>query len=210
MWDLITNILTNNNVNVVYDIGAYKGDFSKKIHSIKPSASIYAFEANSKHKRPKWSNNVPTIEWFNTVLSNTIEEKKFYSLGTTGDSLYKEIYNNKHNENKVEIVTTDTIDNIIKTHNLQLPEFIKIDVQGSELDILSRADLSKCVAIHCETPIDGIVYNQGAPSRQEYFSFFEQNGFMYTKKVRDLDVGKKENRTVVQQDYIFSKVELDD
>jgi FkbM family methyltransferase len=210
MWDLITNIITNNNVNVVYDIGAYKGDFSKKIYGIKPSASIYAFEANSKHKRPKWSNDVTTIEWFNTVLSNTIEEKKFYSLGTTGDSLYKEIYNGKHNENKVEIVTTDTIDNIIKKHNLQLPELIKIDVQGSELDILSRADLSKCVAIHCETPIDGIVYNQGAPSRQEYFSFFEQNGFMYNKKVRDLDVGTKQNRTVVQQDYIFSKVELDD
>lgn len=210
MWDLITNIIVNNNVNVVYDIGAFKGEFTKKIYGIKPTANIYAFEANRMRSRPRWSKSIDTIQWFNKVLSNTIEERKFYSLGTTGDSLYKEVYNNKHKEKNVKIVTTDTLENIIKEHNLQLPEFIKIDVQGSELDVLSKTDLSKCVAIHCEIPMEGIVYNQDAPIRQEYFSFFDKKGFKYNKFIKNLRIGKQEKRTVVQQDYIFSKVKLDD
>lgn len=206
----LKKVIVDHNVNVVYDIGAYKGDFSRKVYNIKPQAIIYAFEANTIHLRPKWSKNLETVEWFNTALSNTIEERKFYSLGTTGDSLYMETYNNKHSESKTKTVTTDTLNNFVNINNLQLPEFIKIDVQGSELDILSETDLSKCIAIHCETPVEGIVYNQGAPTRDQYFSFFEQHGFIHNKKVKDLDVGTKENRTVVQQDYIFSKVELDD
>ena len=197
----IKKIITDNNISVIYDIGAHNGNFSKQVFNNFKSASVYMFEANSKKKQPKWS--IGKYKWFNTVLSNKKDSVKFYSNNSTGDSYY--IENTKHYSEKDFIwVNTNTLNNVIMENQLPIPQFIKIDTQGSELDILCQTDMSNCVAVHCEVPAIGQVYNHGAPTNQQYIDFFYQNGFTYKKLVKDI----KKQKVTVQHDIIFSKIAI--
>lgn len=200
MDEISEKIINENNIDVVYDIGAYKGSFSIKASKTFPNICLYMFEANPYRQSP-----IPVtdkIKWFNGVLSNVKDVIiKFYYRNNTGDSYYKENTHN-YNDDDYKLLTTTTLEDIILKNDLKLPQFIKIDTQGSELDILSKVDLSECVAIHCEVPAKGQVYNHGAPSYEEYMAFFSSKGFIYNRVVKDHVKGK----VTVQHDIIFSKI----
>ncbi len=61
---------------------------------------------------------------------------------------------------------------------LPLPNFIKIDTQGSELDILKGAkqSISNCSLIYLECPI--IEYNLMSPSLNEYVKYLNSISFV--------------------------------
>jgi len=69
------------------------------------------------------------------------------------------------------------LDELIDKHNLPIPDFIKLDTQGSELDILKGATkiVGKTPLIFTEMPI--IEYNKGAPKFSEYMDFFKAHDY---------------------------------
>ena len=76
------------NLNIVYDIGAYKGEWSKNLSkkSLKDK-KFYLFEANETNEKFLIKSN---FKYFLGVLSDSKKEIKFHSRGLTGDSYYKE------------------------------------------------------------------------------------------------------------------------
>ena len=64
----------------------------------------------------------------------------------------------------------DYTDNSESTFVTHLPDFIKIDTQGSELDILKGGEktISNCSLIYLECPI--IEYNLGSPNLNDYIN----------------------------------------
>ena len=64
-----------------------------------------------------------------------------------------------------------TLDKLVSKNNIPLPDFIKIDTQGSELDILRGGEktISNCSLIYLECPI--IEYNMGSPNLSEYIEY---------------------------------------
>ena len=58
------------------------------------------------------------------------------------------------------------------------PLFIKIDVQGAELDVLRGAQqtLAKTEVLQLEVPL--LRYNEGAPTIEEEISFLSDHGFV--------------------------------
>lgn len=163
------------NPKTVYDIGANKGNWVKHWSKRYHNADFVCFEANSKHKRPGWL--VERHHWFNSVLSDENDkEVQFYDVRGTGDSYYKEM--TPHYQN-VEPVTLKTrrLDDIIQENNLPFADFIKIDTQGSELDVFNGAPkvLEHAQVIHVEMPV--LEYNKGAPTFSDYISFFAANNF---------------------------------
>lgn len=199
MEETSKRIISENNLTVIYDIGAYQGSFAKKAKKAFPNNHLYMFEANPSKKSP--IKVTDKIKWFNGVLSDKEDvEVKFYYRDNTGDSYYRENTGN-YKDDDYKLLKTTTLEKIIFDNNLELPQFIKIDTQGSELDILSKVDLSECIAVHCEVPAENQMYNQDAPNHEQYMAFFMSKGFIYNKVVKDHVKGK----VTMQHDIIFSK-----
>ncbi len=143
----------NNNIDYVYDIGAFKGEWSEFYKKTSLSKSKFIlFEANESHSKILYKKN---FKFFCAILSD--KEKKvdfFNNEDSTGDSYYKE-NTFQHKYLKPKTLSTTTLDYLVQKNNLPKPHLIKIDTQGSEIDILkgARETIEDCKLIYLECPI---------------------------------------------------------
>lgn len=163
-------------LDIVYDVGAYQAEWSNNyIKKSLKKKNFFLFEANKTNENYLKKSG---FKYFIEVLSDEKKRVKFYSKKLTGDSYYRE-QSERYNENyELEIRETKTLDEIIKREKLPLPNFIKIDTQGSEIDILkgTKKSLTNCNLIYLETPI--IEYNSGAPSLNESIDYLKSINFI--------------------------------
>lgn len=160
-------------ISVVFDIGAHKGRWTKEHKKIIQDAAFYLFEANQEHF-DKLNSRGERV--FIGVLSYNGLPAKFYKKIGTGDSLYKENTVHYSDENYV-LVDTRTLAQVVQENKLPQPDFIKLDVQGAELDILEGAGdlIDECKLILAECPISP--YNIGSPEIGDYLNYFKKIGF---------------------------------
>jgi FkbM family methyltransferase len=183
-------------INTVYDIGAWKGYWSDNLKtSILPNAEFILFEAN-----PAYENDLKRsgFKSFGVVLSNPGRDYvEFFNGTNTGDSYYKENSTIYENQSSIQLQCV-TLDQVIKHYNLPIPEFIKLDTQGSELDILRGCSfLDQVSLIYTECPI--ICYNKGAPTIQDYIDFFREKKFV---PIHILEIHRSED-ILLQVDILF-------
>ena len=163
-------------IDVIYDIGAYRAEWSKNYsQSSLKNKDFFLFEANQENERYLKKSN---FNYYIGVLSNEKKKVNFYSRKLTGDSYYREQSDRYEKDRKPEIITTITLDEVVEKENLKLPNFIKIDTQGSEIDILkgSKNTLKNCNLIYLETPI--IEYNLNSPNLNECINYLESINFV--------------------------------
>lgn len=162
-------------IDVVYDIGAFKGNWTRAVKEhLGYSPRFFLFEPNLAHNK-----DLKKVgeRYFNELLSKDIVLTTFYQADGLGDSIYPQ--NNLPSENYVPIeVLSNTLDNIVSLHNLPFPDLVKIDTQGSELDVVSggRNTLQNAKLIILECPL--VQFNQGAPDISQYLSAMQQLGFI--------------------------------
>jgi FkbM family methyltransferase len=201
LHNFLNSIKNNITVDVIYDIGACKGAWSRDVQTkCFPNADFFLFEAN-----PAYVNDLKALEFtsFNTVLSNPGREYvEFFNGTNTGDSYYKENTGWYDEQSSIKLPCA-TLDSVIEKYNLPTPNFIKIDTQGSELDILAGAEsiINKVDMIYTECPI--IQYNEGSPNISEYLEYFKSKNFI------PLDIFEIHNmeHTLLQIDIMFMKKE---
>ena len=185
-------------IKTVYDIGAWQGGWSRQVKSqALPNSEFILFEANPAYDAELAQSG---FKYFRTVLSNPGREYvEFFNGTNTGDSYYKETTTIYDNQPSIKLDCT-TLDKLISEHNLPIPNFIKIDTQGSELDVLSGASfLDQVDLVYTECPI--ICYNKGAPTIQEYLDFFKMRNFI---PVDIFEIHRGEE-TLMQIDIMFMK-----
>lgn len=125
---------------VALDVGANIGDYSAAFLRVSPRAKIFAFEPSSQAlkalgERFKGNDSV-TLVPFALSSSNSIETLWSNVAGSALASLSKRRLNHLdtgfNESERVEVITLDSwVDN-----TKILPSFIKIDVEGHELDVL--------------------------------------------------------------------------
>jgi FkbM family methyltransferase len=130
----------NYNPKIIYDIGASGGWWSSATNEIFPNSTYYLFEPLVDHSEEysipmyKHTENFKNFKLFKVALGKETESK-IIKLFT--DSIYSSTILNCGYENSIEIpVECWKLDDLIETKSLLIPNVIKIDTQGSELEIL--------------------------------------------------------------------------
>ena len=115
--------------SVYVDIGAYTGDYAKKIHD-KFGCKIFCFEPVKRYfdHLPKTFNGIPNINYFNIGLGN---ENKTLDICVDGDasSLHK------IGVEKETIVIRNVVE-VFRKLNISTIDLIKINIEGDEYDLL--------------------------------------------------------------------------
>lgn len=154
-------------IKTIYDIGAFQGKWTSAVMKYVPKdTNFFLFEPNQNFSRELRATGHPV---FHVLLSDKKETKIFYRQEGSGDSYYPEkiVDSKKVHEVKMQTTTLDEM-YLDRKNLLKKPDFVKIDTQGSELDILqgSKETFKDLKVIVLECPI--VKYNQGAPSIQDY------------------------------------------
>jgi FkbM family methyltransferase len=132
--EMLYKLVKNN--DIIFDIGANIGWYSIHLSKKLIGTKIYSFEpipeTFSKLKKNVELNSINNINLVNLPLSNEIQNLLFYySPSATGASSSVNISEEKDIK-KLEC-TTDTIDNFVSNNKIEKIDFIKCDVEGSEL-----------------------------------------------------------------------------
>jgi hypothetical protein len=184
----------------ILDIGANVGQFHMLCKNYFPNSYIFSVEASKECE--SYLKQI-TNQYYIGLLAKDNSDYKFYSIKNnpvnTGNSIYKELTEH-YSDSNLEILNKKGIklDDLFESES----EFdlIKIDTQGSELDIiLGGAQLcSKAQGILLEVSLTQ--YNENSPLYNEVIKFMDNFGF---KKTEILD--ENNHPTVHQQDILFIK-----
>lgn len=168
----------------ICDVGA-AGGISKKWNKIK-KLFVIGFEPDDR----EFSNliNTENQKWFNIGLHNNKGKYPLYITGyQTNTSLYKpngKITNSLSYETNDWIIEKeveidcDTLDNVLESNNLKL-DYIKLDTQGSELDILTGANQTLDNDIFAiETEVEFIDIYKNQPLFTDVDIFLRKKGFL--------------------------------
>ena len=122
--------------DVVVDIGAHIGGFAVRAAKKAHRGEVYAFEASSKNyamlTENRNLNNANNLRIHNKAVSGQRGEMKFYMPDDNGalGSLLQET------DSPLEIVQAVTLDDIIADNHIEQIDYLKLDVEGAEYDIL--------------------------------------------------------------------------
>ena len=190
----IKNILKNNKNIILVDIGANIGSVTlplarlfNKSNIIAIEPTIYAFKKLKKNISLN-SNLNKRIKTFNFFISNNNKKVKYVhsSWNFSDDNSKHKIHLGSLRKNTHKIIS---LDGLIKKLNKKI-HFIKIDVDGYELDVLN----SGYKAIKKYKPI---IYIEFAPYLHEDFGYTTENLIKFIKK--------KINYSFFNEDFIEIK-----
>lgn len=166
-------------VSSIFDVGAFRGDWSLELaRYLRKDVRFTLFEP-SPGKALSLQTLCQQKDWnfLPVALGDFNGSRPFYAKGQTGDSFYREIGDSYKDSDLIE-VEIRKLDDIVKIENLTVPEFMKLDCQGSELDILNGGPetVPKILAIVTETQL--LVANQDSSNIIDVVNRFMELDFI--------------------------------
>tara|TARA_Y100001963_G_C6694142_1_gene406129 strand:+ start:275 stop:955 length:681 start_codon:yes stop_codon:yes gene_type:complete len=208
------------NPKTILDIGAHTGQFYGWAKNVWPEAFIWMVEANTYHSGTLANivrNN--TDQYTIATLGDAERDVTFYTRSdkphTEGASYYKESAYWDIPQLVMKIPKKlETLDELFDD-NTQF-DLIKIDTQGSELDILSGGSQLCKKASYILLEVALVSLNEGAPTKEEIISYMEAYGFSPLLYIGDHyfpSAAAAENAgvdvsTIIQQDIVFKNVNI--
>lgn len=193
----VIQLVSRNNITSILDIGANQGMFSSVMKRMFPDINIFMIEAN-----PFCDNFLKRvgIPYEIVCLSDTEKEVQFYfednNFVGTGASYYleKTQWYSKKNFTKM---MTKRLDDVVSP----IYEFIKLDTQGSELDIMKGGEKTIAAAKYILLETSVVEYNENAPLKEQIFDYMKSIDF---KPLELIENHYMENK-LIQEDWIFTR-----
>jgi FkbM family methyltransferase len=189
--------------DAIIDCGAYVGDWTRMIKKIFPNSKVLMVEANPEKEtniQEVQSEYPQTVSYAISLLgAENRMEARFYKM-ETGSSVFEEQSNVPRD---VLLLPMKTLDEVALEKHFLDSTFIKLDVQGYELEVLKGAKeiLKKAKLVLLE--VSFLQYNKSAPLFGEVVNFMNIHGFV----VYDLGtlVRWGVDNTLLQADIFFIK-----
>ncbi len=193
---------------VIYDIGANVGTWSLLAKALFPAASIHAFEPLVMHHEAleKAMQNISDINLHKVALGSNactlnMQVTSFSdapSLLEIAETTEKGFGITKEREEKVEVVP---LDEYVSTTKLPLPDLIKLDIQGYELEAMRGGEncLHHAKFIICE--VSFLELYKGQALSHDIVEFLHQRGF----HLQALGVNTPLGQELSQADALFSR-----
>lgn len=142
---------------IVFDVGANRGQWCKQVLHIKPLAQIHCFEPSSQAFEKLVTNNFPS----NVICNNVALGSQAVEATLYVDDGFSELSSlHIHNQERTmtpEIVQIETLSGYCLDHGLSQISFIKIDVEGHELEVLKGA-----VSLFADRAVAAVQFEYGA------------------------------------------------
>lgn len=171
---------------IIFDVGANKGDYTLKLANFFPQDRIYSFEPlpsayRIAQNKTKGFSNVklfPLGLGANNTSSNIYSYRNNHS--SQHASLHREVFTDIHKDNEIDTfnVELNTVNDFCSDHQLNHINFLKIDTEGYEYEVLKGAK-----QMLEENRIDFVQFEfneMNVISRvffKDYFDFFDKIGY---------------------------------
>lgn len=192
--------LANKNypIKVVYDIGANTGLWTQLLKSFTaPEVLVHAFEPIPKFqdKFAQTTKDIPNVllhpvglgnERKDSIIHLAGDASGFFEIGPLLTSFFPSVY--KTGE---QVVKMERLDDYVQENNLPLPDLMKLDIEGYEIEALKGG--LKCMA-HCKYLILEVSFVErhiGQPLFPDLVYFLAQHGFHLLSFPEFIHTGQK-------------------
>jgi len=193
--------LSELNVESVLDIGAHLGEFTLSMYELFPNAKYHMIEANVNCEQSLKGIEFATYDI--TLLSDIERDVCYYmnknDLTSTGNSYYRELTEHFNDDNVIEVmVNAKTLDTLLPNMRFN---FIKLDTQGSEIDIIkggsSLLQFADYILMECSV----VEYNKNSPKIDDVIDYMNSIGFENNTPIYDHVINGK----IMQKDVLFTR-----
>ena len=130
-------------VKTVFDVGANIGQSANEYFKVFPNANVYCFEPVEATYRMLLQNTkrIPTIQCYQMALGSRKGTARICSdcLYDSGAFITADDNAAHGDARKIESVKIDTIDSFCQNHAVEAVNYLKIDTEGHDLEILTGA-----------------------------------------------------------------------
>ena len=187
----------------VIDVGAHEGKWTISTKNIFFEAPFIMFEARDEMRGEleRVASSYPNVQFYVALLGPKESPGETFFRGQgSGSSRYRERSDAQMTSTEVPMTTLDKV----LPATLTGPLFLKLDVQGGELDVLrgAKGTLAKTEVVQLEVAL--LPYNEGAPTASEVVTFMDEQGFTIYDIAGFVRPNKKD---LAQIDVIFVRKE---
>lgn len=170
---------------IVYDIGANVGTWTKLAIAAIPGAAVHVFEPLPIHLESlrRALGALSQVSIHPIALGAASGEAAFHVLNASDASSFLPLTDSGARdwdlvEQTVETIQIKRLDDLVTANVLPLPDLMKLDVQGFELQVLSGATQCLRSASAVITEVSFVEIYQGQPLFADIVAFLKDHGFL--------------------------------
>ncbi|MBX7219278.1 MAG: FkbM family methyltransferase [Blastocatellia bacterium] len=163
---------------VIFDVGAYQGDFARDCLHHWPQAEIACFEPQ-QHKvieLEQWAATRTGIQVFPVLLGAQEQAEVILHEAETASSVLSEQRGPHHREVRHRMTTIDAV--VAERFSRKPPRFLKLDVQGYEMEILKGAEQTLPQVEVLLAEVNLLDIHQGVPLMAEMLGWLNERDFV--------------------------------
>jgi FkbM family methyltransferase len=168
------------------DVGA-AGGVAPHWRDYLPVLDVDCFEPDARECALRQRDSPPNVHWYPIALAGTTGRRDFYVLNrATGSSLYPpndEVileYSGRAYAGVRRVVQVDcmSLADFLTEYQRPMPSLMKLDTQGTELEILSSLTPGQLEGLLCiELEVEFLELYKGQPTFGDVHAFMQRNGF---------------------------------
>ncbi len=160
---------------VIIDVGAYEGLWTLDVLGVFPNSKVLMVEAQDKKKDHlmKVTKSHPNVDCAIALLSAENGKEKLFFENETGS----QVINIAEPGDNSYLISTQTLDSLLLQISFPYPDFLKLDVQGYEIEVLKGAEKSLENAEVCLLEVSTMNLGDNTPLLVDVATFMDKRDF---------------------------------